>query len=133
MCDDNCNKNNWKLPTGCFILGPTGPTGPTGPAGSASLTGPTGPTGPTGATGPQGIQGVTGPTGPTGATGPQGIQGVTGPTGPTARLFKSSNNIIIDSSQIIPYTKKKKYISILQLVIFNWFIYINQTFSKYLN
>ena len=74
MCDDNCNKNNWKLPTGCFILGPTGPTGPTGPAGSASLTGPTG------ATGPQGIQGVTGPTGPTGL---QGIQGVTGPTGPT--------------------------------------------------
>ncbi len=51
MCDDNCNKNNWKLPTGCFILGPTGPTGPTGPAGSASLTGPTGPTGPAGEAG----------------------------------------------------------------------------------
>ena len=55
-----------------------------------------GATGPTGPTGPSG--GETGPTGPTGAI---------GPTGPTERLFKSSNKIIIDSSLIIPYKKKK--------------------------
>ena len=40
--------------------------------------------------------GITGPTGPAG--GPTGATGATGPTGATERLFKSSNNIIIDSS-----------------------------------
>ena len=51
---------------------------------------------------------VLGPTGPTGPTGPSGgPTGATGATGPTERLFKSSNNIIIDSSLIIPYNEKK--------------------------
>lgn len=45
------------------------------------------------------IVGPTGPTGPTGPSGgPTGATGATGPTGATARLFKSSNKIIIDSS-----------------------------------
>lgn len=34
MFDNNCecNKDKYKLPNGCFLMGPTGPTGPMGPA-----------------------------------------------------------------------------------------------------
>lgn len=104
MFDNNCecNKDKYKLPNGCFLMGPTGPTGPRGPA---SITVGITNTGlpntnaevsnsgtndnvildfviPQGPTGPIGLQGPTGPTGPKGDQGSQGIQGTIGPQGP---------------------------------------------------
>lgn len=135
MFDNNCecNKDKYKLPNGCFLMGPTGPTGPRGPASiTVGITntglpntnaevsnsgtndnvildfvipqGPTGPIGLQGPTGPQGLRGLAG------TTGPQGPQGTIGPTGPagisrSAYLVTYNYSENEDGIEVLPNNK----------------------------
>lgn len=96
--------NGPKIPSGCYLRGPTGPQGPQG------IQGVEGPTGPIGSTGPQGIQGIEGPTGPIGPT---------GPTGPTPEPFYPA------------YTGLYKYTS-GELPIFSANTYVRVPFTTHL-